>query len=277
MKDTSGPGSLARIPVGGTLKSRTTRLMAAATLTGFLLSASACASPPDTKPNATQLTAPATTVSPLPSVSVTASATATVTPSPAASTAAAVQTPAPASRQAAPMQTFTFPDGHISFDYFAGWTVTVKPGPVNSPDEQKISFEATVKDETGTVLARVYSGKYGDGASATAKRTILDHAPVSGITNMAGEATEFGFAYDEYLDGSYNYFMDVRNAREFLATTDSSGSNQILLPNRIMNAYVVLTDSPSTLAFKSPAAAKAWMETGRYAQLKTLLLSLSYK
>ena len=125
------------------------------------------------------------------------------------------------------METFTFPDGHISFDYFAGWTVTVKPGPANNPEEQKISFEATVKDETGTVLARVYSGKYGDGAAAPAKRTILDHSPVSGITNTAGEATEFGFAYDEYLDGGYYYFMDVRNAREFLATTDTSGSNQI--------------------------------------------------
>ena len=35
---------------------------------------------------------------------------------------------------------------------------------------------------------------------------------------------------------------------------------------------VVLTDSPSARAFKSPAAAEAWMATGRYAQLKTLLL-----
>lgn len=43
-----------------------------------------------------------------------------------------------------------------------------------------------------------------------------------------------------------------------------------------MNAYVVLTDSPATLAFSSPAAAKAWMDTGRYAQLKSMLLSLEY-
>ena len=115
------------------------------------------------------------------------------------------------------MKRFTFPDGHISFDYSDGWTVTVEPGPINNPEEQKISFEATVKDETGTVLARVYSGKYGDGASGPAKRTVLDHSPVSGITNVEGETAQFGFAYDELMDGRYDYFMDVRNAEEFLA------------------------------------------------------------
>ncbi len=175
------------------------------------------------------------------------------------------------------METFTFPDGHIAFDYFAGWTVTVKPGPANNADEQKISFEATIKDEAGTVLARVYSGKYGDGAAGPAERTVLDHSPVSGIVDKSGGVAQFGFAYDEAPDGSLYYFMDVRAAHEFLAPDGSSGTNQIPLPDRIMNAYVVLTDRPSTLAFKSPADAKAWMETGRYAQLKALMLSLRYK
>ena len=40
--------------------------------------------------------------------------------------------------------------------------------------------------------------------------------------------------------------------------------------------WVVLSDSPLPRAVASPAAAKAWMETGQYAQLKTMLLSLSY-
>ncbi|WP_229994516.1 hypothetical protein [Arthrobacter sp. Bi26] len=100
---------------------------------------------------------------------------------------------------------------------------------------------------------------------------------MSGIVEKSGGVAEFGFAYDEVLDGSLHYFMDVREAHEFLAPDGSSGSNQIELPDRIMNAYVVLTHSPSTLAFPSRAAAKAWMETGRYAQLKTMLLSLTYK
>ena len=264
------PGSAARISIGGNLKTCTTGLLAAATLTGILLSASACAAP-STEPKATPLTASATPVSPLPSPT----ATATVKPAPAASETTA----APAkSRQAAPMETFTFADGHISFDYVAGWTVTVTPGPVNSPEEQKISFEATVKDESGAALARVYSGNYGDGAAGPAKRTVLDHSPVSGISDdESGEATEFGFAYDEDLEGGLHYFMDVRRASEFLAPDGSSGSNQIALPDGIMNAYVILGDPTKSPEFETPAAAKAWMETGRYAQLKTMLLSLTYK
>ncbi|AXJ11079.1 hypothetical protein CFN17_16790 [Arthrobacter sp. PM3] len=174
------------------------------------------------------------------------------------------------------METYAFPDGHISFDYFAGWTVTVEPGPVNNADEQKISFAAIIKDESGAVLARVYSGKYGDGAAGPATRTVLDHSPVSGITTKSGETAQFGFAVDEIVGGGYSYIMDVRNPHEFLAPDGSSGSNQIELPDRIMNAYVVLTDTPPTPAFPSPAAAKTWMETGRYAQLKTMLLSLRY-
>lgn len=253
-----------------------TGLMAAATLTSLLLTASACAVPQaGTEPNATQLLESAATVEPSPSATATTASTAASAPA-ASETGAPPQTQAPETRQSAPMETFTFPDGHISFTYMADWSVTVKPGPVNNAEEQKISFEATVKDASGAVLARVYSGKYGDGAVAPVQRTVLDHSPVSGITNTVGEAGEFGFAYDQYLDGSYYYFMDVRNAKEFLATIDSSGSNQIALPDRIMNAYVVLTDSPSEQAFPSPAAAKAWMATGRYAQLKTMLLSLEY-
>jgi hypothetical protein len=250
------------------LKSRTTRLLAATTLTGLLLAATACASPPSAEPNATPLSASATPVNPLPS------ATATATDAPSPTTAV----PSTETRQSAPMETFTFPDGHISFDYFAGWTVTVKPGPVNSPDEQKVSFEATITDESGAELARVYSGKYGDGAAGPATRTVLDHSPVSGISDdESGEATEFGFAYDEDLEGGLHYFMDVREAHEFLAPDGSSGSNQIALPDRIMNAYAVLGDPTKSPEFATPAAAKAWMETGRYAQLKTMLLSLTYK
>ncbi|MGO4804190.1 hypothetical protein AB4089_03585 [Arthrobacter sp. 2MCAF15] len=260
------------------MKTRNTHLLAAATLTAILLTTAACASPPNTEPNATPLSAPATTVEPSPSATAsamaTATPTATVTPALPASEPAAA--PAPESHQSPPMERFTFPDGHISFTHTAGWTVTVKPGPALNAEAQKNSFKAIIRDGSGTEMARVNSGMYGDGASGPAKRTILDHAPVPGITNMAGESTEFGFAYDELVDGNGYYFMDVRNAREFLATTESTGSNQIRLPNGILSAHVVLTDSPSTRAFSSPAAAKAWMETGRYAQLKSMLLSLKY-
>lgn len=247
------------------MKKRTTRLLGTATLTGILLTTAACAAPQaGTQPISTTPAAPATTT--------TAAASA-----PAASETMSAA-PAPETPLAAALQTFTFPDGHISFAHPAGWTVKVKPGPALNAEAQKNSFEASISDASGTELARMYSGMYGDGAAGPASRTILDHAPVPGVTNMAGEATEFGFAYDEYpgaASGPY-YFMDVRNAREFLATTDSSGSNQILLPNGVLSAWVVLSDAPSTPAFASPAEAKAWMGTQRYAQLKAMLLSLRY-
>jgi hypothetical protein len=67
-------------------------------------------------------------------------------------------------------------------------------------------------DGTGAVLARVYSGKYGDGASGPVKRKVRDHSPVSGIRDKSGEATQFGFAYGQLVNGSRYYFMDVRRA-----------------------------------------------------------------
>ncbi|MBT1003051.1 hypothetical protein KIH31_10570 [Paenarthrobacter sp. DKR-5] len=70
--------------------------------------------------------------------------------------------------------------------------------------------------------------------------------------------------------------MDVRSAKEFLATTNSSGTNQLSLPNGIMAARVSLGDQSRSPAFASPAAAKAWMGIGQYAQLRTMLLSLRY-
>ncbi len=253
------------------MKTRTTCLLAAATLAGVLLTTASCAVPQA----GTQPTAPtpaATTAAPESSPTATAAAT-----SPAAvATETASPAPAPETPQAAALKTFTFPDGHISFTHPAGWTVTVKPGPALNAEDQKTSFDATISDESGTELARMYSGMYGDGAAGPAKRTLLDHSPVAGITDKTGEATEFGFAYDEYLDGRYYYFMDVRNASEFLAHDGSSGSNQILLPNGVLGAWVLLSDAPSTLAFASPAAAKNWMETRQYAQLKAMLLSLKY-
>jgi hypothetical protein len=178
------------------------------------------------------------------------------------------------------MKTFTFPDGHVSFTHPANWTVTVKPGPALNAEAQKTSFDATVFDASGSDVAHVLSGTYGDGAAGPVKRTILDHAPVPGINDTRGESTEFGFAYDELPgDGSTGgpyYFMDVRRAHEFLPTQAASGSNQVWLPNGVLTAVVVLGGTASKPAFASPAAAKAWMGSEQYAQLKAMLLSLKY-
>lgn len=230
--------------------------LSAAALVG-LLAATACGTPATSSSQAGPSTSSGT------SPSATASASGSAAPS----------TTAPPAKQ-----TYTFPDGHISFSYPAGWTVKTKPGPALNPDAQKNSFDAAITDQSGQEVARVLSGMYGDGAAGPAKRTVLDHAPVPAINDVRGEAAEFGFAYDEYPGNTSPayYFMDVRRASEFLAAVDSSGSNQVQLPNGILTASVIFGDSPTQQTFASPDAAKAWMGTEQYAQLKALLLSLTY-
>lgn len=237
---------------------------------GGLLAATACGTPAP----------PSSQAGPGTSSGASSSATASASGSAVPSTSAPVAAPAATAPAAAPpaLQIYTFPDGHISFSYPAGWTVRTKPGPALNPESQKSSFDAVITDQSGQEVAHVFSGMYGDGAAGPAKRTVLDHAPLPAIKDERGEATEFGFAYDEYpgtTDPAY-YFMDVRRASEFLAPVDSSGSNQVWLPNGIMTARVIFDDLPTRQAFTSPDAAKAWMGTEQYARLKALLLSLKY-
>ncbi|MDQ1058449.1 hypothetical protein QFZ23_002350 [Arthrobacter globiformis] len=170
---------------------------------------------------------------------------------------------------------FTFPDGHISFNYPADWTVRTEQGPYLTEKDKAGSVIAVLADSSGSEVARIHSGMYGDAAAGPAKRTVLDHAPVRGITDKAGEPTEFGFGYD-IIAGRPDYFMDVRLAHEFLPSQDSSGTNQVLLANGVMSAFGVFHDEKKP-AFATPEAAKAWTATEKFHQLKGLLLSLEYK
>jgi hypothetical protein len=70
--------------------------------------------------------------------------------------------------------------------------------------------------------------------------------------------------------------MDVRLSSEFEAEGRSSGTNQIMMPNGVMSARV-LFDFEKQPIFATPEAAKAWMGSAQYTQLKALLLSLSYR
>ncbi|KUM33061.1 hypothetical protein [Arthrobacter sp. EPSL27] len=236
--------------------------LAAAALAGLILT-TGCAAPqaPQNTQIATTTTTPTTPSSAGPAVS------------------SGTATPAPETPQAPALETFTFPDGHVSFTHPAGWTVNTRPGPALDAEAQKTSFHATVHDASGAEVASVFSGMYGDGAAGPARRTVLDHAPVPGISPAAGEATEFGFAYDEYPGTAdpAHYFMDVRRAGEFLAPDGSSGSNQVMLPNGVLTASVVFGGPVSKAAFETPAAAEAWMGSEQYRQLKAMLLSLTYQ
>lgn len=186
-----------------------------------------------------------------------------------AQTAPAHGEPSPAARQ-----TFTFPDGHISFTYPAGWTIRTEQGPYLTDESKAGSVSAIVTDGSGSEVARVLSGMYGDGAAGRVKRTVIDQAPVPGITSK--EPVHFGFVKDEIqpTGGAY-YFMEVRLAHEFQPAETSSGSNQVPLANGIMTASVIF-DYEKQPVFASIDAAKAWMATEQYVQLKALLLSLKY-
>jgi hypothetical protein len=231
---------------------------------------------------------------PGPATTVTASETgAPATTAPISNDPASVSagpTPTGTPPGAASAQTFIFPDGHLSFTYPEGWSVRTEQGPYLTEESKAGSVAAVVVDSSGAEVARVLSGMYGDGAAGRVKRTVLDNAPVPGITDVSGNGAEFGFASDQILPVSYPgmpeptqpadstalyYFMDVRLAKEFLPTQEGSGSNQVLLPNGVMSAYVVF-DYEKQPVFATPDAAREWMASERYAQLKALLLSLSY-
>ncbi len=192
--------------------------------------------------------------------------------------------------EAEPRQTFVFPDGHLSFAYPDGWSVRTEQGPYLTEEAKAGSVYAVVLDGSGSEVARVLSGMYGDGAAGRVERTVLDHAPVPGIADASGNPAEFGFAHDQVVAVPYPgmpeprgpvtsapgyYFMDVRLAHEFLPTQTGSGSNQIPLPNGVMSAYVVF-DFEKQPVFATPEAARTWTASEQYAQLKALLLSLTY-
>lgn len=264
------------------------RSLAAATLAGLVLAGAACADPAaSTQPS---VTAPAATTAPVTSEPTT-TATAPVVSDTAAVPPHGEPSPTGEAPPAALLQTFTFPDGHISFAYPAGWSIRTEQGPYLAEEAKAGSVYAIVSDGSGAEVARVLSGMYGDGAAGPVKRTVLERVPLPGITAVAGEPVEFGFAMDQGLivpspytaeptlptDGSLRYYlMGVRDAGEFLPTQNSSGSNQVSLPNGVMSAFVVFGQQEKQPVFASLDAAKAWMATEQYAQLKALLLSLNY-
>ncbi|CAN7455174.1 hypothetical protein LJR078_003095 [Arthrobacter sp. LjRoot78] len=272
-----------RLPAGATLleerRLRRARLAGVITLAAAAVTAGVLAS--------TNL-GPVTSA-PGPATTVTASENPTATPT-AATPATPPATPSTAPARPAALGTFVFPDGHLSFSHPREWSVRTEQGPYLTEEAKAGAVVAVVTDDAGAEVARVLSGMYGDGAAGSVKRTVLDHAPVPGITDTSGNPAEFGFAADQILPVPYPgmpdptepadstpayYFMDVRLAQEFLPTQDSSGTNQIRLPNGVMSAYVVF-DSEKQPVFATPDAAREWMGSERYAQLKTMLLSLRY-
>ena len=277
-------------------------LLAAAAVTAGVLVAANLGSVSSAPAPAVTVTS--TEATPTPSVSVTPTPTATpsVTPTAAApattppvAPAVPIPEPTPISTTTLPhavVPTYTFPDGHLSFTYPVGWSIRVEQGPFDPPGTAEASRIVTVFDAAGAEVARVFNGNYADGTGGWVKRTIYDRALVPGVVSSTSpnDPVQFGFFAHQAavmthpgeeapatpLDETPTYIMDVRLASEMQAGETGSGINQIRVPNGIMSAYAIF-DPAKQPAFATPEAAKAWMNTTQYAQLKAMFLSLSYK
>ncbi|HEX9227534.1 MAG TPA: hypothetical protein VF885_12900 [Arthrobacter sp.] len=240
------------------------------------LALSACAAPnQDTAQSAPEISAteaatPTATAAPAAEVtSEPASAPATETA--AAPAPAPVVPPAPKIVIPA-LKTFTFPDGHISFEHPSNWAIKTKQGPYVDDTKKANSIEAHIYDETGNELAFVASGGYGGGAAGPVNRTVLDSQALPAFPD-GGESSHFAFLVDTYpFEHPANYFMAVVG-KQFVTEGEAASAGSVIRSGNGMSAAVVVFDTP---AFKSEAAAKAWMGTKQYSQLKALLTSLRY-
>ncbi|WAH96741.1 hypothetical protein [Arthrobacter sp. MMS18-M83] len=115
------------------------------------------------------------------------------------------------------------------------------------------------------------SGASGVGCAAgPTRRTVFDKAAVPAMRNADGTTPEFGFIVDD--SGHDWYTMAVMNPRNLEEGDVSSACTWMVMGNSGAEASVIFNEPP----FASRAAAKAWMATEQYAQLKALLMSLSY-
>ena len=133
--------------------------------------------------------------------------------------------------------------------------------------------EAIVSDATGDDLASISSGANGIGCTAgPVTRTVLDRAPVPGLRETDGTTPHFGFDV-ERLGAADHYGMEISNPRSLQEGAGvSSGCSLLVMGNGGAQTRTIFAEP----AFPSREAAKAWMGTEQYAQLKALMLSLAY-
>lgn len=243
-------------------------------VTVYLLTASMALSACGTQPEPGAATASALPASTL-QASTDPSPAGSGTPSPAVSTTAVPATDAAAEPGAPALKVFTFPDGHISFSYPDDWSVRIQRGP-GRDDPPFQPAEAIVADGAGDDLLRIASGADGIGCTAgPADRTVLDRSAVPAMRDAEGTVPEFGFVV-ESIGGQDWYSMTVRQPR-YLEEGETSSGCDILTMGNGGSITSVIFNTPPQPAFAGPEAARAWMATEQYAQLKSLMLSLAYE
>lgn len=246
------------------------RLFTAVTVAGLSVSlvAAGCAAQPAADPAAAAPSvATSGTTEPTPATAPTSTATATPM-APATSAASSPAAPAPSTEPASPaLKNFTFPDGHISFAYPATWTVrTVLPPAGTAP-----GAKAIVADGAGNDLLILDNGSITGCASAPTSRQVFDQVAILGMTAPDGTEAFLGFAVESDAGGD-EYRMGLSNQHLKQGEGVTSGCTLVTTGNGGLSTSVLFNDP----GFPDRNAAEAWMATNQYAQLKALLVSLTY-
>lgn len=185
---------------------------------------------------------------------------------PASSSVPASPAP-PAKKESPALRTYTFPDGHISFAYPAAWTVRTVLPPAGLP-----GVEAIVADSSGNDLLSLSNGVTAGCTGGPVARWVFDQEAVPGMQAPGAAEPSFGFVVESANNGDA-YHMGLADSRS-LKQGGGVASWCSLVPTANGGLFSrVLFEDPG---FPDRGAARAWMATEQYAQLKALLISLSY-
>lgn len=173
------------------------------------------------------------------------------------------------------MKTFTFPDGHLSFEYRGDWSVNTIEEPSRPGAAKSGPVEAIISDADGNRVISIVSGSAADDAAGEpVTRSILDMEPVMALQAADGETPVLGLAVDTDADGKITTHFDVRGVTDFVSETGTSGTNRVKLGNGFMAATAILPDRGQI--FKTESAARDWTASEGYRHTRALFLSLKY-
>ncbi|WOH19379.1 hypothetical protein IRJ34_03370 [Paenarthrobacter sp. GOM3] len=222
--------------------------------------------------------APTETVEPAPAVTVPPTAPVVTVPAPEP-----VVTPItplePSTPHVSPnypeIGTYTFPDGHISFEVPSGWGMQAEVPAVAPGDDYPYDDHfaiAHIFDENGHNVVDITSGGVGGVVAGPVNRTILDSQKLSSFDNRDG-ASYFAVFRDVYPfdTAETRYFVGI--VPEMLVTEgpeSTSAASFLIMGNGAATAQVNIDP------YMTQEAAEAWMQSEQYSKLKGLLTSLRY-
>ncbi|SEJ40401.1 hypothetical protein SAMN04487917_105344 [Arthrobacter sp. yr096] len=171
---------------------------------------------------------------------------------------------------------YTFPDGHISFELPAGWSAEIEQGDYNElaelPGGKENSLIANIYNAAGDNVARITSGATGGNIAGPVNRTILDSQKLTSFDSRDG-ASYFAMFKDDYpFDPSTTrYFMGVVTEAFMTEGPESHSANSFLIMGNGVAQAMAHID-----VTMSPESAASWMESEQYSNLRSLLTSLHY-